>query len=84
MSFLFLYVIFATATALSACYEILREAMASIKDPNDALVANKLISYIVMFCISWVFAPFMLFVILVPGLHAAAVVGLVTRDDKKF
>lgn len=84
MSALLIYVIFATATALSACYEILRVAIQSIPDESDVLHESKGLAYLSMFCVSWIFAPFMIFVILVPGLHDASVRGLTNRDHKKF
>jgi hypothetical protein len=80
MSALLLYAIFATATAFSACYEILSRAIRSLDGPTDVLVESKVVAYISMFCISFIFAPFMVFVIMIPGLNDAAVRGLTNRN----
>lgn len=80
MSALLIYVIFATSTAISACYEILRVAIQQVPK-DDVLQRSKVLAYISMFCVSWIFAPFVLLVVLVPALTEAAICGLVDRDE---
>ena len=77
-----LYLLFATSVALWACYEIMRPALHILRgNPEDVLVQNKTLAYLVMFCISWITAPFMVLCILNSELNSCVLSALVNRID---
>jgi hypothetical protein len=78
MGWLELYIIFALATAISACYEIVRPAM-SLVDASDSLKKNPIATYLVMFMFGLVLAPVIVPVIFIPALTDAAIRGLVNK-----
>ena len=70
MSIIEYYLLFSISVGFWSCYEILLPALYSLKntDPSDVLVKNKLITYLVHFVFSGIFAPIMVYIILSPNL----------------
>jgi hypothetical protein len=82
MSILAIYVLFATSVALLACYDIMWPALDSLEktNPTDVLVQNKTLSYVVMFCVGWIAAPFMIFCILNTQLRMRMLMAIILKD----
>jgi hypothetical protein len=78
-----LYLIFMLSVGIWSCYELMAPARRILKKtrPNDVLVRNSVIAYLVQFCIGAVFAPFMVLVILVPTLYERALHGMTSDKD---
>jgi hypothetical protein len=77
------YIIFMLSVGVWSCYELMRPARNVLRKthPEDVLVQSPVIAYLVQFCVGAAFAPFMVPVILVPGLYEKALQGLTSDRD---
>lgn len=77
------YIIFMLSVGIWSCYELMRPARQILKKthPEDVLVESPVIAHIAQFCIGAIFAPFMVAVILLPGLYEKALKGLTSGRD---
>ena len=83
MSGVLIYFLFAVSVGLWACYELMWPAIKKIAKsrPDDVLVKNKFLAYIVMFCIATITAPLTVFSIIIPSLNAQVMDQLINDRD---
>jgi hypothetical protein len=62
---LFWYSIFALATGITACYELLAPVF-SMREAAGLDVAHRIKGYVIFFLMSTVLAPFVIFCVLIP------------------
>lgn len=77
------YLLFMISVGIWAAIQLMYPAIEIMKlaDPDDVLVQNKFISYMVMFCIGALVAPFMVVIILSPNLYDVVLTTLTTKRD---
>lgn len=80
MTLLTYYLLFATSCAIWACYEIMRPAMQLAED-NDVINEHPYLSYLVMFCVNWIAAPIVPFIILNSSALENAINAVATKVE---
>jgi len=72
MNILVLYCIFALATAILALLDLYIPAMHEVRDlgVKNLLTENTKLAYLVFFCVSFVFAPFIWLPLMIPSKNA--------------
>lgn len=80
MTVTIIYVLLALTTALSSMYEIFIPIVKELEilHPDDMLIQNKYITYFVFFVSSFVLAPIMFLLIVIPGLSDKLKKSLIT------
>lgn len=83
MGFFETYLLFMISVGIWSAIQLMYPAIEIMKvtDPEDVLVQNKFISYMVMFCIGALVAPFMVVIILTPKLYDIVITTLTTKRD---
>lgn len=83
MSIFLVYILFAVSVGLWACYELMWPVLKalSVERPDDVLVQNQLLAYVVMFSISTLTAPITVLSILVPSLQHQVIDQLMYDRD---